>query len=106
MSKQCICCGKEIPYSEYNFTCDFCKFEQMRIEEGFRKRLRYAYNEGRAAGADTTAKEVLLQVKAFIDKAEIVIDENNHCWQPDAGYNKEQIDEGFSKLCKYFEVEL
>ena len=106
MSKQCMCCGREIPDSEYNFTCDFCKFEQMRIEEGFRKRLREAYDEGKAAGYKLATKEVLSQIKAMIDNADIVVDNTNQCWQPDVGYDKCDIDNGFNELCKHFEVEL
>ena len=106
MSKQCICCGREIPDSEYNFTCDFCKFEQMRIEENFRKRLREAYDDGKAAGYKIAVKDVLLQVKAVMDNADIVVDNTNQCWQPNVGYDKQDIDNGFTELCKHFEVEL
>lgn len=106
MSKQCICCGKEILDSEYNFICDFCKMQQMRIEENFRQRLRYAYDEGKDAGYAQAVKEVLLQVKAIIDNADIVVDNTNQCWQPAAGYDKQDVDNGFSELCKRFEVEL
>jgi flagellar biosynthesis/type III secretory pathway protein FliH len=106
VSKQCICCGKEIPDSEYNFICDFCKMQQMRIEENFRKRLRYAYDEGKAAGYKLAVKDILLQVKTIIDNADTVVDNTNQCWQPEVGYNKRDIDIGFVELCKHFEVEL
>lgn len=106
MSKQCVCCGKEIPDSEYNFICDFCKMQQMRIEENFRKRLRYAYDEGKAAGYEQAVKEVLLQVKNIINDADTVVDNTNQCWQPEVGYDKQDIDSGFNELCKRYEVVL
>lgn len=106
MSKQCMCCGKEIPDNEYNFICDFCKSQQMRLEEDIQKRVRYAYDNGRVAGAMMAVKEVLTQVKTLIAKADVIVDENNHCWQADTGYNKEQIDNGFIELCKLYKVEV
>lgn len=106
MSKQCICCGKEIPDSEYNFICDFCKMQQMRIEENFRKRLRYAYDEGKAAGYKLAVKDVLLQVKTMIDNADHVVNEDEHYYCCQAGYDIHDVDSGFKEICKHFEVEL
>lgn len=114
MSKQCICCGREIQDSEYNFTCDLCKFEQMRLEEDFRKRLRYAYDEGKAAGYKLAGKEVLTQVKKIIDDADHVVSNDSYYdgeyyvydYDYEVGYDKTQVDEGLNELCKHFEVEL
>ena len=114
MSKHCVCCGREIPDSEYNFTCDFCKFEQMRIEEDFRKRLREAYDEGKAAGYKLAAKEVLSQVKDIIDDADHVVSNDSYYdgeyyvydYDYEVGYDKNQVDAGLDELCKRFKVQL
>ena len=114
MSRQCVSCGREIPDSEYNFTCDFCKFEQMRMEENFRKRLREAYDEGKAAGYKIAVKDVLLQVKAMIDNADHVVSNDSYYdgeyyvydYDYEVGYNKNQVDKGLDELCAHFEVKL
>ena len=106
MSRQCVSCGREIPDSEYNFTCDFCKFEQMRIEENFRKRLRDAYDEGKAAGYKLAVKEVLLQVNVMIDNADHVVNEDEHYYCCQAGYDIHDVEKGFNEIFKHFEVEL
>ncbi len=114
MSKHCMCCGREILDSEYNFTCDFCKAQQMRIEEDIQKRIRYAYDEGKAAGYKLAVKETLTQVKNIIDDADHVVSNDSYYdgeyyvydYDYEVGYDKNQVDAGLDELCKRFEVEL
>ena len=114
MSKQCMCCGKEIPDNEYNFICDFCKSQQIWLEEDIQKRVRYAYDNGRVAGAMMAVKEVLTQVKKIIDDADHVVSNDSYYdgeyyvydYDYEVGYDKTQVDEGLNELCKRFKVEL
>ena len=106
MSNKCVCCGAEISEDNYTFICDFCKGQQIRREEDIEQRLRYAYDDGVAVGYKLAVKDVLLQVKAILANADTVVDNANQCWQPEVGYDKCDIDNGFNELCKCFEVEL
>lgn len=56
--------------------------------------------------SNKTAKETLRKVKQLIDNVDIVVDNDIYSWNPDAGYDKKQVDCGLSEIAKQCGVDI
>jgi len=79
-----------------------CKDKRVVDPKEYDKLQYYRFETGIKHGR----KEVFSAVKELIDHTDIVVDNDVHTWQPDAGYDKKQVDEGLKELAKRFEVKI
>lgn len=55
---------------------------------------------------DYIAGDIFWRVKRLLSLTNTVVATDSHCWQPEVGYNKEDLNKGLVELAKKFGVDL
>jgi hypothetical protein len=64
-----------------------------------------AYKNGYEKGSKETAAKLIAKIKQALTSIEIIVDNDTHKWQPDIGYNVQEVDDLLDELANQFSVE-